>query len=100
MWINHRSSFQYHVKYIHYDILKPFSVSILQYAECVRQMHELDKYLTPPSNKGDIYDQSNWRVRDYDFTEDNIHITIKDVIPTSMQDEMEGKDRVFSLPHK
>ena len=40
----HMSTFQYHVKYIHNDIFKPFRVHILQYAERVRKMHDLAKY--------------------------------------------------------
>ena len=67
MWRKHRSAFQYHMKYIHTYTLKPFRVSILQYVERIRDMHELDKYLPPPSNKCDIYGEANWRVRNHKF---------------------------------
>ena len=41
MWKKHRSIFQYHVKYIHNDIVKNFRSGILQYAKRVREMHDL-----------------------------------------------------------
>ena len=53
----HWSIFQDHVKYIHNDIVKPFRLIILQYAERARDMHNLAKYTPPPSMKGDEYDQ-------------------------------------------
>ena len=57
MWREHCSVFQDHVKYAHNDIVKPFRVVILHYAERVHKMHYLDKFLPPPSKKGDAYDQ-------------------------------------------
>ena len=57
MWRKHRSIFQYHVKYIHNDILKTFRFVILQYSECIREMHDLAKYLPPPSKKEDEYNK-------------------------------------------
>ena len=43
MWKKHQSVFQDHIKYIHSDILKTFRVGIIQYAERVREMHDLEK---------------------------------------------------------
>ena len=64
-------------------------------------MYELDNYLPPPSNNGDVYDQSNWWVRNIYFAEDDIRVATKDGLPTYMQDEMECKDTdFFSLTHK
>ena len=62
MWRKHRSTFQYHVKYIHNDIVKPFRVGILQYAESVRDMHNLTKYLPTPLMKGGEYNKAYWTV--------------------------------------
>ena len=56
MWKKHRSVFQDHVKYIHNDILKPLRVRIIQYAERVCDMHDLEKYLLPPSMKGVVFE--------------------------------------------
>ena len=56
IWSKHRSAFQYNVKYIHNEIMKPFRVSIPQYAECIHEMYDLYKYLPFPSKKGDMYD--------------------------------------------
>ena len=43
MQMKHRSIIQDHVNYIHNYIVKPFRFDILQYAECVREMNDLDK---------------------------------------------------------
>ena len=40
---NHLIVFQYHVKYIHNDIVKPFQVVIIYNAERVQDMHDLEK---------------------------------------------------------
>ena len=52
MWRKHPSVFQDHVKYVYNDIVKPFRVEILKYNRRVREMHDLAKYLPPPSIKG------------------------------------------------
>ena len=44
MWRKHIYVFQYHVKYIQNDILKPFRVDIIQYDECFRVMQNIAKY--------------------------------------------------------
>ena len=53
MWRKHWSVYQNHMKYVHNDIVKPFKVKILCYVESVREMHDLEKYLHPPSMKGE-----------------------------------------------
>ena len=62
MWRKHQSTFQDHVKYTHNDIVKPFSFSIPQFSEQVREMHNLAKYLPPPLMKGGEYNQEYWNV--------------------------------------
>ena len=62
MWSNHRSVLQYHLKYICNNIVKPFCVGILHYAERVQEMHDLAKYLPPPSMKGESFEEANWKV--------------------------------------
>ena len=47
IWGKNRITFQDHIKYTHNDILKTFRVGIIQYAEQVRHMHYLAKYLPP-----------------------------------------------------
>ena len=66
---NHLIVFQYHVKYIHNDIVKPFRVGIIRYVERIKEMHNLAKYLPPPSMKGGSYDSANWDVRGKGFGE-------------------------------
>ena len=58
----HRSVFQVHLKYVCNDIVKPFRVVILHYTESVEEMHDLSKYIPPPSMKGEIFEASNWKV--------------------------------------
>ena len=41
MWWKHRSVYQYHMKYALNDIVKPFKVKTLRYAERVCDMHDL-----------------------------------------------------------
>ena len=52
MWRKHQITFQDHVKYIQDYIVKHFRFSIIQYAEKFLNMHDLGKYLSPPSTKG------------------------------------------------
>ena len=49
-------------------------------------MHDLAKYLTPPSMKGEGYYQADWTVRDKEFSENDIRVATRDELPTSMQD--------------
>ena len=60
----HFITFQDHVKFIHNDIVMPFRVGILQYANHVRDMHDLAKYLPPPLMKGSEYYGADWTVHD------------------------------------
>ena len=53
IWRKHRSVYQDHMKYVCNYIVKPFKVKILRYAERVRDMHDLAKYLRPPLMKGE-----------------------------------------------
>ena len=48
----------------HNDIVKPFRVEILQYAERVRKMHNLEKYLPPHLMKVKSFYSYSWDVRD------------------------------------
>ena len=64
MWSKHSSTFQYHVKYSQNDIVKPFIVIILQYAERIHGMHDLTKYILPPLMKVKYYNESYWANRD------------------------------------
>ena len=77
------------MKYVHNDILKPLKVKILRYAELVREMHDLAKYLPPPSMKGESAEAANWTVHNQEFTADEFRIAIKDGLPKSMQDEVD-----------
>ena len=86
MWNKHRSVLQDHVKYIHNDIVKSFRVMILQYIKSLHDMHELAKYLPPPSMKGEIFKSASWGVCDKELYENEIRVEDKDGIPTSIHD--------------
>ena len=64
MWRNHHSVFQDHQKYIRDDVVKPFHVIILHYAERVQGMHSLEKYLPLPLMKGKSFKADNWKFRE------------------------------------
>ena len=74
MWRKHRTVYHYHLKYICNDIVKLFCVRNLRYAERVQEMHDLAKYLPPPSIKGDIYEEDNWEGRDKELSMNDIII--------------------------
>ena len=77
------------MKYIWNDIVKPLRVKILRYTYRVRDMHDLENYLPPHSMKGESDEAANWNVLNQEFTVSEIRLAIKDVIPSSMQDELE-----------
>ena len=56
----HQSVYQDHMNYVRNNILKPFKFKILRYAERVRDIHKVAKYLPPPSMKGESAMLSNW----------------------------------------
>ena len=89
------------MKYIHNDIVKSFRVSILHCEEHIFEIQNLAKYLPPPSKKGDIFNQSYWRVHNREFTENEHWVKTKDSIPPYIQYEIEYKDNGYHyLPHE
>ena len=91
MWRKHRSVYQDHLIYICNNILKPFRVEILRYAEQVQEMHDLAKHLHTLSLKGESYEADNWKVHDKTLYVDGIWVAIKYRLPSSIQDELEDK---------
>ena len=89
MWRKHRSLFQHQLKYICNDILKPFRVGILRYAERVQEMHELEIYLHPHLMKADIFDSASWGIQNKQLSDNDIQVAIKDGFSSSMKDELE-----------
>ena len=67
MWRKHRSLYQYHMKYVCDDIVKPFNVKIIRSSERMHETHDLAKYLPPPSMKGESAKADNWTVRNQYF---------------------------------
>ena len=88
MWSKHRSAYQDHMKHVRNDIVKPFKVKILRYAERIREMHDLENYLPPSLMKGEIEMEANWNVRNEELTESDIRLAIRDGLPKSMRDEL------------
>ena len=81
MYRKHRSIYQDHMKYIRNDIVNTLKVKIICYSESVRDMHDLAKYLPPPSMKGEIYEAANYTVRNQEFTDSEVQLIIKDRLP-------------------
>ena len=50
-------------------------------------MNDLDKYLPPPSMKGESEMSYNWNVRNQELTASDLRLAIKDWLPKSMRDE-------------
>ena len=81
--------------------MKPSHVGILRYAERVREMHDLAKYLSPPSVKCNIYEADNWKVCDQEFMVSEIRVAIKYGLPSSMQYELDYNQEDYrSLVHE
>ena len=51
-------------------------------------MHNLDKYLPPPSTKGESAEADNWTVHNQESTVIEIWRVIKDGLPSSMKNEL------------
>ena len=73
---------------MHNDIVKPFRIVSLQYAERVREIHYLANSLPPTSMIGYDQGQLDWSVCDKEISEYDIRVETKDELPTCMQDEM------------
>ena len=89
MWRKHRSVYQDHMKYVRNDIVKPFKVKILYYTKHMREMHEIAKYLSPPSMKGESTMTDNWSFRNKEFTSGYLRLAIRERLPKSMRDELD-----------
>ena len=89
MWRKHRSVYQDHIYYVCKYSVKPFKVKILCYAERIRDMYDLDKYLPPPSMKGEIAKADNWTSRNQEFTADEVRLATKDGLLKYTQDELD-----------
>ena len=89
MWKNHQSIYQDHMKYIHNDTVKPFRVKFLPSTKRNINMHNLSKYLTPPSMKGKRIEEANWTFHNQELTVSEIRLAIKDGIPSYMHYELE-----------
>ena len=81
----HLSVFQDDLKYICNDIVNPFHVRILHYAERVGDMHNLANHLPPPLMKSESFEADNWKVCDNEFSVNGIIFAVKYGLPSSMQ---------------
>ena len=89
------------MNYVCNDIVKPFKVKILRYADHVREMHDLEKYLPPPSIKVESAMAANWSVHNKQFTISDLQLAIKDGLPKSMRDELDDHpEDYFSLTYE
>ena len=69
IWRKHRSVYQDHMKYVRKYIVELFKVKIIRYAERMREMYYLYKYLPPPSIKGKSAEADNWTIHNQEFTD-------------------------------
>ena len=77
MWRKHRSIYQDNMKYICNSIVNPFKVKILRYAEHVRDIHDLAKYILPPLRKVKSAEADNLTVCNQEFKVSEIRLVIK-----------------------
>ena len=93
------------IKYTHIILrgtaLKKYKHVLVGCKEHIREMNELEKYLSPPLMKGGEFEQAYWNSHRKVFNEDVIRVTTKDKLPKSMQDELEDKNEDYSpIPHE
>ena len=89
------------MKYVRNDIMKPFKVKTLCYAERVREIHDLSEYLPPTSMKGKSAMADNWNVCNEEFTISDIRLSIRYGIPKSMRGELDEHPEDYrSLTYK
>ena len=77
------------MKYVGNDIVKPFKLKILCYAERVSQMHAIANYTPPHLTKGESAMADNWSTRNKQFTISDLLLAIKDGLPKSMRDKLD-----------
>ena len=64
-------------------------------------MIDLAKYLPPYLIKGERYEADNWKFHDQELMFSEIRVSIKDVLPSSMQDELDNHQEEYcSLTHE
>ena len=61
------------------------------------EIHDLATYLPPPSRKIKSYKAANWKVCDQSLTVSETCVAIKDVLPSSMQDDLDGHQEDYCL---
>ena len=75
------------MNYVCNDNVKPFKIKIHRYAERVREIHDLEKYLPPISMKGDSEMAASWSICNKELTISDLQLVIKEELPKSMRDE-------------
>ena len=96
MWSNHHSVLQDHLQYICNNIVKSFHVDILRYAERVQEIHDIAKYLPPPSMKGESFEEASWKFHKKEWSDHDIRVAIEEGFPSSMHDELEDNQEDYS----
>ena len=84
MWRDHPSVYQDNMDYVRNDIVKPFKIKILRYAEPMREINDLAKSLPQPSTKDNSAKAANCNVRKQEFTDSEFRLAIKDRLPKYM----------------
>ena len=61
----------------------------------MREMHEIAKYLPPPSMKGESAMATNWESHNKEFTTGDLRLAIRDGIPKSMKGELDDHSEYY-----
>ena len=77
------SVFGYHLRHIKNYITNPFKARILKYAEHMREMFEIDIYISTTINKGEKFDNTNFTAKKK-FLDNTTRKTITVGITTAM----------------
>ena len=67
----------------------------LHHDEHISKMIGLAKYLSPPTINNEDWHYADWETRYKAFSEDDIHESIKDGLPSEIQNEVDEKEKYY-----
>jgi len=62
-WRTHNDAYNGHVRYLRNDIVKPIIMSVQELILCFEDMYFLKQFIQPPSKKGQVAKEANWKKR-------------------------------------
>ena len=91
LWKDHRNTFREHKKYFYNKIAKPFTMSVVDFNDRMREYGDTLRYLQPPSRKGSKKSaDADWAALEC-ISEEDIHTATYDALPKEYKTHIEGQ---------